>query len=165
MHSGYTVGASPRFNPKVCRLVVSNPSSDSEYQLFSDLKALSDSAFPKQCASCGRVYRSPEDFFRHSSAPSRGSGLKGSWDDDDRDIVELYRNCECGSTLMDFFMDRRDTSERGLKRRAVFGRLLETLEGKGLPREAARQELLNVMNGDRSERLESLGIRLKAKGP
>lgn len=139
-------------------------SIDSEYQLFADLKALSDSAFPKQCATCGRVYNSPEDFFRHSKAPTRGSGLKGSCDDDDKDIVELYRNCECGSTLMDFFMDRRDTSERGLKRRAVFGRLLDTLERKGLSRANARQELLSVMNGNRSPRLEALGIRLKAKG-
>lgn len=143
---------------------MSDHSTEQEWQLFADLKALSDSAFPKRCATCGRVYNSPEDFFRHSKAPSNGSGLKGSWDDSDQDIVELYRNCECGSTLMDFFLDRRDTSERGLKRRAVFGRLLDTLEGKGMGRDIARRELLRLMNGDSSPQLEALGIRLKAKG-
>lgn len=135
-----------------------------EQQLFADLKTLSDSAFPKQCATCGRVYESPEDFIQNSSAPMSGSGLKQGWDDDDQNIVELFRNCECGSTLMDFFMDRRDGSERGLRRRDVFGRLLDTLEQKGLDRTTARQELVGVMNGNQSEKLESLGIRLKAKG-
>ncbi|MCK9987662.1 MAG: hypothetical protein AzoDbin1_04134, partial [Azoarcus sp.] len=38
-------------------------------------------------------------------------------------IVELFRNCVCGSTLMDCFRDRRDTSEAGLRRRARFGEL------------------------------------------
>ncbi|WP_028672302.1 hypothetical protein [Saccharospirillum impatiens] len=143
---------------------MSDRSKETEQQLFADLKVLSDSAFPKQCSTCGRIYNSPEDFFRHSNAPTFGSGLKGSWDDDDRTVVELFRNCECGSTLMDFFMDRRDRSSRGLKRRTVFGRLLDTLEAKGLSREIARQELTGVMNGNQSERLEAFGIRLKTGG-
>jgi hypothetical protein len=150
--------------PTVSKDPMSNRSIEAEKQLFDDLKVLSDSAFPKQCSTCGRVYNSPEDFFRHSSAPNFGSGLKGSWDDEDNTVVELFRNCECGSTLMDFFMDRRDKSSRGLKRRTVFGRLLDTLEDKGLSREIARQELTGVMNGNHSERIESLGIRLKTGG-
>ncbi len=143
---------------------MSDHSIESEHQLFADLKALSDSAFPKQCSTCGRGYDSPQDFFEHSIAPTFGSGLKKSWDDDDNTVVELFRNCECGSTLMDFFMDRRDGSARGVKRRTVFGRLLDTLEKRGLTRDIARQELIGVMNGNQSESLEALGIRLKAKG-
>lgn len=61
-------------------------------------------------------------------------------------------------------MDRRDCSERGVRRRAVFGRLLDTLEKKGLDRLTARRELVGVMNGNRSKKLDALGIRLKAKG-
>lgn len=143
---------------------MSDHSTEAERQLFADLKVLSDSAFPKQCSTCGRVYDSPEDFFSQSSAPTFGSGLKGSLDEDDESIVELFRNCECGSTLMDFFMDRRDNSPRGVKRRTVFGRLLDALENKGLPRNVARQELTGVMNGNPSKRLEALGIQLKTKG-
>ncbi len=143
---------------------MSDHSTEAERQLFADLKVLSDSAFPKQCSTCGRVYDSPEDFFSQSSAPTFGSGLKGSRDEDDESIVELFRNCECGSTLMDFFMDRRDGSPRGVKRRTVFGRLLDALENKGLPRNIARQELTGVMNGNPSKRLEALGIQLKTKG-
>lgn len=142
---------------------MSDHSIESEHQLFADLKALSDSAFPKQCSTCSRIYHSPEDFFRHSSAPTFGSGLKRSWDDDENTVVELFRNCECGSTLMDFFMDRRDSSARGVKRRTVFGRLLDALEKKGLHRDVARQELTGVMNGNSSRRLEALGIQLKTK--
>lgn len=143
---------------------MSDHSIEDEDQLFADLKVLSDSAFPKQCSTCGRLYDSPEDFFSLSKAPTFGSGLKRSWDDDDNTVVELFRNCECGSTLMDFFMDRRDCTARGVKRRTVFGRLLDTLEKKGLPRDIARQELTGIMNGNQSERLEALGIQLKSKG-
>lgn len=140
---------------------MNNVRSNSDFELFADLQSLSDSAFPKECATCGRVYRSPEDFFRESVAPAASSGLKESSDDDDEFIVELYRNCQCGSTLMDFFMDRRDTSEQGLKRRVLFGKLLDSLEKKGLNRALARDELFGLMRGRPSARLKALGIKLK----
>ena len=98
-----------------------------EKELFEGLKALSDSAFPKECATCGRVYRSPQDFVQQSDDIAGRSGLKLGYDDDDRPVVELFRNCVCGSTLMDFFSDRRETSRAGLKRRQP--RLTETYAG------------------------------------
>lgn len=137
--------------------------SSEDIELFADLQTLSDSAFPKQCGTCGRVYQSPKDFFRDAQAPSQSSGLKESVDDDDASIVELYRNCKCGSTLMDFFMDRRDQSEQGLKRRALFGKLLDSLEKKGLSRTLARAELLGLMRGRHSERLQALGVAIKRR--
>ncbi len=132
-----------------------------EQALFEGLQSLSDSAFPKTCGTCGKVYRSPSDFFTSSHPINRRSGLKPSLDDDDSPIVEVFRNCECGSTLMDFFEDRRDTSPKGLKRRAVFGKVMVLLEKKGLPLTEARQELIGVMNGKPSQKLEQLGIRLR----
>lgn len=132
-------------------------------ELFEGLKALSDNAFPKECATCGRVFRSPEDFVQQSQDIGGRSGLKLSYDEDDRPLVELFRNCVCGSTLMDFFSDRRDSSRSGLKRREVFGKMLAHLETRGLDHETARLELLKLMRGDASEKLESLGIRLKAR--
>lgn len=142
---------------------MSNILSNEDFQLFADLQTLSDSAFPKQCGTCGRVYDCPEDFFRESSAPHASSGLKESMDGDDEYIVELYRNCQCGSTLMDFFLDRRDQTERGLKRRALFGKLLDSLEKKGLSRALARTELLGLMKGRHSPQLEALGVAIKRR--
>lgn len=135
----------------------------SNLELFEGLKALSDNAFPKECATCGRVYRSPEDFVQQSEDIAGRSGLKHGYDEDDRPVVELFRNCVCGSTLMDFFSDRRDASPRGLKRRRVFGKMLALLESRGMDSQTARQELLRLMRGDPSEKIESLGIQLKAK--
>lgn len=133
-------------------------------ELFEGLQALSDSAFPKKCSNCGKVYHSPAEFLTRSRAIQGKSGLKASLDDDDSTIVEVFRNCECGSTLLDFFEDRRDTSEKGNRRREVFGKMLLLLQDKGLSVEEARQELKGVMNGRPSERLAQLGIRLKAPG-
>lgn len=143
-----------------------NNDHDTDIQLFADLQTLSDSAFPKQCSTCGRIYDSPEDFFRDSTAPvapTATSGLKESSDEKDEFIVELYRNCRCGSTLMDVFMDRRDQSERGLKRRALFGKLLDSLERKGMNRAEVRNELIGMMRGRPSARLEALGVTLKKR--
>jgi len=131
-----------------------------EDKLFEGLQALSDSAFPKRCSTCGREYNSPEEFFRHSTAPGARSGLKSSWDDDDRPVVELFRNCACGSTLMDVFSDRRDASDRGIKRRKIFGELLEKLIARGLDGKEARAELTNVMRGRASPKLEAMGLQL-----
>jgi hypothetical protein len=131
--------------------------------LFEGLKALSDNAFPKECATCGRVYHSPEDFVQQSEDIAGRSGLKHGYDEDDRPVVELFRNCVCGSTLMDFFSDRRDASPSGLRRRQAFGKMLAHLETRGMDNQTARQELLKLMRGDASEKIESLGIQLKAK--
>jgi hypothetical protein len=133
-------------------------------QLFEGLQALSDSAFPKKCSNCGKLYHSPAEFLTRSQGIQGKSGLKASLDEDDSTIVEVFRNCECGSTLLDFFEDRRDTSEKGSRRREVFGKMLVLLEGKGLSVEEAREELKGVMNGRPSERLAQLGVRLRTPG-
>ena len=97
--------------------------TDADYaaELFKGLKALSDATFPKRCAACGMEYTTVEDYIRDTEDISGQSGLKKGYDDDDKPIVELFRNCPCGSTLMDCFSDRRDLSEAGLKRRKHFG--------------------------------------------
>lgn len=131
-----------------------------EKSLYAGLQALSDMAFPKQCLSCGRQYGSAEAFIAESRALNGSSGLKVSLDDDDLPVVELFRNCVCGSTLMEFFNDRRGTSPGAAKRRALFATMLETLQHRGLEPEVGRQELLKLMQGQRSARLEAMGIRL-----
>lgn len=124
--------------------------------LYQGLQALSDSAFPKKCANCGLIYETMDDFLSQTKEISQKSGLKQSYDDDDSTIVELYRNCVCGSTLMDFCSDRRDTSASGLQRREKFSSLIEHLGKAGIDTGTARTELLKVMNGEISELLKNI---------
>lgn len=119
-----------------------------EQLFFEGLRALAEAAFPKHCACCGRVFATADEFIGQTRALRQNvSGLKQSFDDDNVAIVEVYRNCLCGSTLMDFFSDRRDTSEACQQRRLLFERLLPLLMEKGMERAAARAYLLHVMRG------------------
>lgn len=123
---------------------------------FAGLKALSRDEFPKHCACCGRIYRTEEEYFRETRSLRDGrTGLKHAEDDDAASMVELYRNCVCGSTLMAYFSDRRDQSPAGLKRRQLFDELRAFLEKTGMQHELAHAELLKVMHGETSETLES----------
>lgn len=127
--------------------------------LFSGLKALSESAFPKKCQHCGKVYSNILQFTQDTQ-PIRAeiSGFKESKTDQDT-ILELFLNCACGSTLMDFFQDRRDSSPQGLQRRQLFGEILENLINAGLNHETARKELLKVLNGGQSAILSNFTPR------
>ena len=132
--------------------------AETSNEFFRNLTTLSEEAFPKYCKTCDRVYHSAQDFIDKTQSVSGKSGLKGAYDDNDLPIVELYRNCVCGSTLMDFFSDRRDGSEKGLKRRALFEQLLKTLVVHKIPYGLAREELLTMLRGGRSELIENLGL-------
>jgi len=129
---------------------------NSSDNLFDDLKSITASAFPKTCTMCNKVYNNEEDFIKETSKINNQTGLKQSYDDDDQTIVELYRNCSCGSTLMNFFGNRRDVSEAGEKRREKFGRLMEYLIAEGLEASVARNELLKVVHGQKSEILKDI---------
>ncbi len=126
--------------------------------LFEGLKALAETSFPKECASCGRVFESADQFLQETEDLRPDVyGLKEATEEDGSKIVEVFRNCPCGSTLMEFFGDRRDFSEAGLKRRERFEQLLVFLEANGLEKELARDELKKVMRGEKSEVLSSIG--------
>ncbi len=131
---------------------------------FAGLKTLSQADFPKHCNTCGRVYQSEVEYFHETLAirPER-TGLKSALDDDDGTLVELYRNCVCGSTLMAFFSDRRDATAAGNRRRLLFEELLAYLLQTGVDPVAARAELLRVIHGERSELLESWHARVLAE--
>jgi hypothetical protein len=64
---------------------------------------------------------------------------------------------------MDFFSDRRDISKSGLKRRELFGKLMEVLTSKGMADHVARDELLKVLRGKGSAVLEKYGINTRIK--
>ncbi len=134
-------------------------------KLFAGLRALAESAFPKHCRNCGRTFDTAEEFLRETRQIGQDrTGLKQGKDDDDVTIVEVYRNCPCGSTLMDFFSDRRDRSEAGLRRREKFGKLVEQLLSIGWSRDLARTELLKVLRGEKSEKIDHLKAMQRPRG-
>ncbi len=88
---------------------------------FHNLKPQPEAMFPKACKCCGKIYQSAEEFLLHTQAlHSNRSSLKEGEDDDGRVLVEVFRNCVCGSTLMDEFQSRRDNSPEGQRRRANY---------------------------------------------
>lgn len=128
------------------------PDPPDDETLFANLQTLVDSTFPKRCGNCGRNYATAAEFCAATSAlsPDR-SGLKQTYDDDGKPIVELFRNCVCGSTLMGDFHNRRDLSAAGSKRRQRFDELLRLLQERGIDGAVARRELLKLMRGQKSE--------------
>ncbi|MEH6470431.1 MAG: hypothetical protein V7752_04205 [Halopseudomonas sp.] len=134
---------------------MSKPKTSTQ-DLFEGLKALSESAFPKTCSYCGRTFKDVQQFVHETEALSKRSGIKIATDDDESLILEVFRNCVCGSTLMDFFSDRRDNSKRGVIRRQHFSKLIVTLSAQGMSEEQARSELLNFMHGTPSEKLTTM---------
>ncbi|MCG7900565.1 MAG: oxidoreductase [Candidatus Thiodiazotropha lotti] len=130
--------------------------------LLEGLQELSDTAFPRVCTNCGKEYPDLQTFIYETQQLEGRSGLMenvGCPDEGDEPIVELYRNCICGSTLMEFFSDRRDTSEVGLQRRQLFDNLLAQLVEMGVSTEEARNELKLFLSTGKSVLLEKMGIR------
>lgn len=128
-----------------------------QHDFYADLRALAESAFPKRCRNCGRVYHSAEEFIAATQPISAAkSGLKASQDDDGTVILELFRNCVCGSTLMDAFNDRRDVSEAGARRRKRFDEMQAYLVGQGIEPATATTELRKVARGQSSELLRRI---------
>lgn len=127
--------------------------------LFKGLQQLSKSAFPKKCSGCGKVYETLEQFLSETRDIRNSSGLMSSLGEEEQSIVEVYRNCSCGSTLMDFCQDRRDSSASGLKKRKLFDELLEKLVQRGIPSTDAHEELLNLIHGRPCPILSKLGLK------
>ena len=128
-----------------------------DQELFDGLNALAESAFPKSCACCGRTYKTAKEFLHETEKiPTAESSMKAAVEDDGSTIVEVFRNCPCGSTLMDEFNDRRDMSDKGNKRRQHFNRMMGYLEQKGITKEVSREELLKILRGEKSTTLSTI---------
>lgn len=115
--------------------------------IYVGLRQLADSSFPKRCGLCGREYRNSAEFLTATQPLLGSSGLKQSHDDDGHEIVELFRNCVCGSTLLESYWNRRDLSEVGITRRKQFQEMIGKLVATGYPAETARGELLKFVRG------------------
>ena len=123
-------------------------------EFFAGLRELAESAFPKRCANCGREYQNAAEYLA-ATQPIRidSSGLKLSHDDEGQAIVDLFRNCVCGSTLLESFRNRRNQSEEGIKGRMRFQDMVDKLVAKGCAAETARTELLKLMRGQPNDLL------------
>lgn len=135
------------------------PEYDETTDLYKGLVALSGASFPKRCLSCGRKYETAEEFMRMTTSVNNSSGLKQTDDSDETKIVELFRNCVCGSTLMDEFKDRRDDTQAGKRKREIFEKTLAILMGDGVSREQGRFEIFQFMRGEKSRIIDRLLIK------
>lgn len=117
--------------------------------LFAGLHVLVEATFPKRCQTCGREYANAAEFLAATQQvrPDH-TGLKQSLDDDGHPIVDVFRNCACGSTLLESFYNRRDLSEAGVKRRERFDDFLAKLVAAGVETDVARAELRKLMRGE-----------------
>jgi hypothetical protein len=127
---------------------------NTEDDLLRGLQQLAAGAFPRTCPTCGRVYKDFDQFLHDTQPLARHSGLKEVEEEDCSLAVEVYRNCVCGSTLMDLAQDRRDESEEGRKRRSEFEAMLLKLTQRGMAEEVAHAELLKLMHGEVSTVIE-----------
>ena len=126
-------------------------------EYFQGLSAIFESSFPKKCLACGKVYETSEQFLRETqNMPNGRSSLKEAIEDNGTAIVEVFRNCACGSTLMDEFNSRRDESNQGKKRRMQFDKLLNILRQQGISTETGRSEILKFMHGQHSDIIDSI---------
>ena len=113
-----------------------------QQSLYQGLKAIWDTEFPKTCPKCARVYGSFEEYLIDTMPLHNSSGLMGYDIGDPGQQVGLFRNCDCGTTIMAFCHDRRDLSENGNKRRQLFGELMNRLVDTGISALEARKKLL-----------------------
>lgn len=128
--------------------------------LYKGLQSLMSLAFPRRCGRCGMEYRTADEFLARTESVRELSGLRESRYEDGKAVVELFRNCICGSTLMEVFRDRRDASSQGRRRRHAFDKILKALVEKGIRRETARRELLEIMRGGESGLLRREGLSI-----
>lgn len=135
------------------------PSDQSNSELYANLSELVQGSFPKRCRNCGTTYKTVDDFVQATlNINPHRSGLKQVFDDDGKAFIELFRNCSCGSTLMDFFESRRDLTTEGAKRRVIFDQLAGRLVESGVQAIEARTAILKWLRGQDSELVRMLGV-------
>jgi len=132
-----------------------DPSHDST--VYEGFLALLQNEFPKTCPRCQHIYPTLEAFVDETLPVRTGTGLMGYDVGETSQNVAMMRNCSCGSTIATFCCDRRDISDAGMRRRAMFDNLLEQLQSRGIDAITARDQLLAFLRGERSPLLEDLG--------
>jgi len=120
------------------------------------LRSAVDNNFPKTCRNCGRIYQNVDDFILDTALTMQGGGLKQGFTDEEQAIVELLRNCQCGSTLISPFYSRRSSSDLASECRHQFDKLVSQMAVSGKKPDVAREELRQVITGGYGDILEQL---------
>lgn len=108
------------------------------------LKSRLKTPFPKTCSKCGYVYKQFEDFFYGTEEIARGTVSYPILGND----FYLHRNCKppCETTLVVVFIDRRDESIPGMRRRQLFETCIDILlKTYKIDEVTARDILLTVL--------------------
>lgn len=126
--------------------------------VFRELKSQVARCFPKTCESCGRKYPTLEDFLSATESTPYGSSFIEKAQFTDRSIVDILRNCACGSTLMVVLNERRDMTKRGTELRKLFDVLINVLDEHGIAKDRSREELIKYIRGGESPLLEEHGL-------
>jgi hypothetical protein len=108
------------------------------------LKSRLKTPFPKTCSKCGFVYQAFEDFFYGTEEIARGTVSYPILGND----FYLHRNCKppCETTLVVVFVDRRDESIPGVRRRQLFETCIERLQSSfSVDETSARDILLTLL--------------------
>ncbi|MBL1292870.1 MAG: CbiX/SirB N-terminal domain-containing protein [Thiotrichales bacterium] len=125
-----------------------------------------DDDFPKTCRNCGRTYQTMGEFIRDTVSTIAGAGLKQGFTDDEQAIVELFRHCQCGSTLMSPGQkSRRGNSDLASECREQFDQLVAQMAAAGKTHESAREDLRQVITGGYGDILEQLKKISRPKRP
>ena len=126
---------------------------------YANLRELAQGSFPRRCNTCGRNYETADELLRATtSIAADHTGLKQGLDGDGLAIIELFRNCTCGSTLMDFFQCRRDITINGVKRRETVDRLASQLAASGVDTAHAKTEILKWLQGQDSDLINMIDV-------
>lgn len=107
---------------------------------------MSSETLPVHCFSCGKEYKTLTDFIGLTTSVENEPALIEKKSGDQL-VVQLVRLCSCGSEVLIRFQDRRDTSERGEKKRALFDRIQQQLMSEGVEKKEAHSEILNLIYG------------------
>lgn len=116
--------------------------------IIEELRSMIADMFPKRCPCCGKVYRDLEDFLAETRPIPAGGSMLENLERDDFSIIDMNRNCTCGSTLMVVTSERRDMSRDGRAFRHRFGEAIKRMVRLGMAPESARNELLKLLRGE-----------------
>ena len=124
------------------------------------LKSRLKTPFPKTCSQCGFIYQAFEDFFYGTEEIAQGTISYPILNND----FYLHRNCKhpCETTLVVVFVDRRDDSIRGMRRRHLFESCIEVLQSTlKIDETAARDIVLTVLANQLTTRSQTEAGRLR----
>ncbi len=119
--------------------------------LIEEFKRLMHGMFPKRCQCCGREFKDLDEFLAKTVPIPDGVSILASIEHEDTSVIDINRNCSCGSTLMVVASERRDTSPQGKDFRQKFGEAVKRLENNGVDGEKARKELLDMLHNNLKE--------------